>query len=636
MIVDVQKYLIFGAANDLDSFFEKAQKSGFIEFISPNKKKVEMTASMQTLLSAIKILKKRSVNSAGEAPPISPVSVAERVVHANDVLEKLYEEERILDAEISRIAVFGDFSPEDIEYIQKDGKRYLQFFCMKTGRADQMALPPEMIYVGTDYDLDYFVSINKERKCYPGMIELFIEKPLGHLTARLRIVKEQISSFEHELRMYSVYMELLKEAFISEMNSYSLSVAKKEVFHPMGSAVFAVEAWIPNSKIKALHGMIGPLAICFEPIQMEKQDFKPTYMENKGVGLIGEDIIGIYDIPATTDKDPSRWVFWCFALFFAMIIADAGYGLIFLLLTLFLKWKFPRVSGFGKRFLKLMLTLSLFCIGWGIFTAAFFGIEIGPDNPYRKFSPLHYLAQRKAEYHMEQKDEAYQEWVHEYPQVAGASDGHDFLLKASHTENGEIKYDALNNFYDSILMELSLIVGMIHVILSFLRQIFRNWAGVGWILFIVGGYFYFPSVVHAPTLANVLGLIPEGTAHKWGEQLIYGGMGLAVVLALIQKRMGGISEIMNVIQIFADVLSYLRLYALALASMIMASTFNAMGMQVGLGIGFIIILLGHSINITLATMGGVIHGLRLNFLEWYHYCFEGGGRKFNPLRLLKR
>jgi V/A-type H+-transporting ATPase subunit I len=67
--------------------------------------------------------------------------------------------------------------------------------------------------------------------------------------------------------------------------------------------------------------------------------------------------------------------------------------------------------------------------------------------------------------------------------------------------------------------------------------------------------------------------------------------------------------------------------------MIMASTFNLIGMDLGLFGGAITILGGHLSNIAVSIMGGVIHGLRLNFLEWYHYSFEGGGRLFHPLKL---
>ncbi len=60
-----------------------------------------------------------------------------------------------------------------------------------------------------------------------------------------------------------------------------------------------------------------------------------------------------------------------------------------------------------------------------------------------------------------------------------------------------------------------------------------------------------------------------------------------------------------------------------------------MGLRLGLATGFVIILIGHIVNLGLCIQAGVIHGLRLNFLEWYHYSFEGGGRAFNPLRLRK-
>ena len=63
----------------------------------------------------------------------------------------------------------------------------------------------------------------------------------------------------------------------------------------------------------------------------------------------------------------------------------------------------------------------------------------------------------------------------------------------------------------------------------------------------------------------------------------------------------------------------------------MAATFNNISSNLPLVLGIIVLIFGHGINIVLAIMGGVIHGLRLNFIEWYHYSFEGGGHRFKPL-----
>jgi V/A-type H+-transporting ATPase subunit I len=111
------------------------------------------------------------------------------------------------------------------------------------------------------------------------------------------------------------------------------------------------------------------------------------------------------------------------------------------------------------------------------------------------------------------------------------------------------------------------------------------------------------------------------------------GLSIALILSVVQHRLLGLLEIATVIQILGDILSYLRLYALGLAGGIMAATINEMADALPLVVSVILIAFAHIFNMGLAIMGGVIHGLRLNFLEWYHYCFEGGGKQFQPLRI---
>jgi V/A-type H+-transporting ATPase subunit I len=62
---------------------------------------------------------------------------------------------------------------------------------------------------------------------------------------------------------------------------------------------------------------------------------------------------------------------------------------------------------------------------------------------------------------------------------------------------------------------------------------------------------------------------------------------------------------------------------------------TTLGIELGVIATIFVILFGHLINISLSAMSATIHGLRLNFLEWYRFCFEGGGRLFNPLRIRK-
>jgi V/A-type H+-transporting ATPase subunit I len=94
-------------------------------------------------------------------------------------------------------------------------------------------------------------------------------------------------------------------------------------------------------------------------------------------------------------------------------------------------------------------------------------------------------------------------------------------------------------------------------------------------------------------------------------------------------------ELTNIIQVFADIMSYLRLYALGLASAMMAVTFNQIAVSAGVIMAIPVLVIGHTANIALSIMSGVIHGLRLNFLEWYRWSFAGGGKMLSPLKLMK-
>ena len=638
MIVSLRKFLIYGQKSEMDRFFSLAQRSGFLEFIGlSHKKALELPENGKKILAAIKIAKQHFVHPK-EAPHAEPLRIAEKILSLHAAHEKLVEEERILTLEIARVSIFGDFSIQDINQIEQEGKRTIQFFCMKSDVARLAPLPSELIFVGTEYDLDYFLSINKEKVQYPKMIEILIESPVGTIRERLLTVREELAHTDADLRSYCNALPALQNGFDDCLNDHTLRLAKHDASIPLGQALFAIEAWVPKNRIKGLEALLSQLVIECEEVAIEPHDQIPTCLENRGLSKVGEDLIGIYDTPAHTTKDPSTWVLFCFALFFSIIIADAGYGIIFLILSLLLKWKLPKdAPATLKRLGKLFLFLSLCTIGWGCATASFFGIEIGPNNPFRKSSFIHYLAQKKADYHMAMQDDVYEGYLKDFPKAVSAQDGHDFFVKTEYIKEGRTKYKALEDFYLNILLELSLVIGILHLSTSFLRQIVRNPAGFGWICFMLGGYFYFPIYLEATTIANFVGLAPKEIASSIGLVLLGLGPSLVLIISIIQgKKWMALHALTDGIQVFSDVLSYLRLYALALAGMVMAETMNTtLGIEMGFFGTLLVILIGHSINIVMSVMSGTIHGLRLNFLEWYRYSFEGEGRLFNPLRLRK-
>ena len=208
-----------------------------------------------------------------------------------------------------------------------------------------------------------------------------------------------------------------------------------------------------------------------------------------------------------------------------------------------------------------------------------------------------------------------------------------FLLGAKSGDSDAPQYDMIASNTDSALIEIALLIGMIHISLSFIRYIRRNPTGYGWLIAILGCYFYFPTFLNATSLLHYAVGFDKVQLALYGYYMIFIGIGIALAIAMYHRKWMGLLELTSATAIFADVLSYLRLYALGLSGSVVTATINDIAGSMKFAfLGVILWIVGHLINMALSVVGGVIHGLRLNFIEWYHYSFEGGGKAFDPLK----
>lgn len=638
MRIDVKKWLFLGTEDEKESFFKAAQLEGLIHFIDPKaSSQKEVSTEVQDTLSAIKVLR--------HLPPVEQEEnlrivnlelLVSTLLNLNQENEKRLEELRVLKLEIARMEIYGDFSKEDIEYIEREGHCKLQFFCARPSLFLDEPPPAELIYIAYEHGLDYYVAINPQPIAYEKMVEIKIEHPSGELKRRYIDLEKAQHGVEQELKKYAKYNDLLHRFLIMQLNQFRLYTAQTYVQEAMGGDLFTVEGWVPASKADQVSALVDSMHVYAEEVAIEPTDIVPTYLENKGFRRVGEDLVDIYDTPSQTDKDPSMWVLGSFALFFAIIIGDAGYGLVYLALALFLRYKYPSLKATTKRALNLFTLLSIGCVIWGTLMTSFFGMQIAPDNPLRRLSLLQWLGEKKAAYHLVHQDATYQELIREYSSLVHIRHPHEFLLYTPLEAQDQLP-PILGDFSNTILFELALFIGVMHIILSLLRYIRRNWVGAGWIAFLIGSYLYFANYLRAPSLLNFVGGIDLAEGGRIGLQLLVAGLAFALIGSVIRQGLTGIFDVfMTLIQVFADTLSYLRLYALGLAGAIVGATINEVAVAVPLLFGIILVVLSHVINITLGTMSGVIHGLRLNFIEGYHYSFEGGGKKFQPLKLIKK
>jgi V/A-type H+-transporting ATPase subunit I len=280
-------------------------------------------------------------------------------------------------------------------------------------------------------------------------------------------------------------------------------------------------------------------------------------------------------IPGYREFDVSVPFLIALPIFTAMLISDAGYGAILLLGSAL---AYPRVArALGHRFTQLLMVVGLVSIIWGALTNAFFGFPL-----------------------------------------LGVT-----LIPIELTDESRI-----------FMMRLSFIIGAIHLSLAQLWAAVRLYPHLGWLnrlgwaLFIWGMY----GVVNMFVLQG-----PLTWQTPW-PYLLISGASLAILFASpnrnLLKMLGmGLAQFpLSMLSAFSDVISYVRLMAVGLASSVLAASFNEMAIQAEfLAITILVLVLGHGLNISLALIAMFAHGVRLNMLEFgSNLGMEWAGYPYRP------
>lgn len=628
MHVDVVKALFIGTIQNRASFFSAVQKLGSVHFITNGHGTGEFIGELVLLYSqAVKVLEHYATDEESEVEISHPYEFSKTVLSLQNRKELLSNQVNQLLKRLEEVAPLGTIPFHELDFFSSYKSVTPRLWVGPTAKmADR--LDSSLIPLTKDGAREYFISFSTTPPSVAGLREIVMDEKLRKLGSDLSNTQAELAQVEHELKTRASWLTGLKEAFVKAMNSSTREYYEAQAKTPLNNRLFAIQGWVPETAMGPLLEVCVAHDIVVERIAPDDSEVKPSCLENKGIGRIGEDLVNIYDTPAYGDSDPSLWVLGFFSLFFAIIVGDSGYGLLFLLGALWIHFKKKPKEAFAKRIVALLALLGITCTGWGLLTQSFFGIEIEKDNPIHSLSIVDPLLKIHAKYHLDREDLVWQQWAATHKDTATPT-VEDFLY--SPTETGKAFAEV---FKDHLFFEIALIVGVLHILVGMVRYMTRHKAYLGWILFLVGAYMYLPQLVGATSIVQcIVDSNPEEYAHH-GASLMTVGFSLAVLFSLIQHGFKGILEtVMTPVQLFSDVLSYLRLYALSMAGAIVAVLINGLDAGLPHAVSWLLIPICHAGNILIAVVGGVIHGLRLNFLEWYHYSFIGGGRRFIPLSL---
>ena len=192
-------------------------------------------------------------------------------------------------------------------------------------------------------------------------------------------------------------------------------------------------------------------------------------------------------------------------------------------------------------------------------------------------------------------------------------------------------------------MKISVCIGCLHILLATVMDALRYkgslqaLASTGWALVVSAGLLFLLITSFG---FEGLNMLPAGLAALGGVLVLLFSSPYEKPLPRLLHGLHGLTKFTAA---FGDIFSYLRLFALGLASGALAIEFNHMAADiyqampgVGLVFAFLVLLLGHTINFLLGLMSGLIQGLRLNVIEFFNWGLKEEGTPFKPFRRTER
>lgn len=419
----------------------------------------------------------------------------------------------------------------------------------------------------------------------------FEEAPSVELEKNLKAQQAVVDAKKKVLDDLQEEKDLLRKLQLSAEVTYN-ELQKEQAKNGLvnGQHVFVLQGWLTTKAVDdvevQLKEKLGEGEYVFLPLEIAEEEYEevPTVLENNAFLQPFENLTEMYGLPKYGELDPTPYTAPFYLVFFGMMAADLGYGALLWLGT-FIMLKFFHFDKGMNRNLKFFHLLSYPVMIWGII----FGSAFGADLPFQPLSLSKDLIT-----------------IMILSIIFGVI---QIMVGLSLGAYSNLKKKAYVDAYTSHLGWLAIITG---IILYVLGSMVLN---ISWIATIGSSI----AIIAAVAIVVVTVLSSE---NKWG--------GLA----------SGLYNLYGISGYVADVVSYTRLMALAVSGGSIASAFN---MLVGFlppvarftaGIFLIVALQG--LNIFLSFLGAYVHGLRLQFVEFFGKFYDGGGHALKPFKTYEK
>lgn len=605
MIVPMKKVHVLSLASRRRKTTEELGKLGTIH--------VEVEAAESSRISELRGERERVLRAVRALPEAPKKIEAKRKRDGQELIDhilSLTDEAREIDdrlqrleAEAEQVAPWEDVSADELESIERAGYR-VSLYVLTGDQMNRFSAPGRHFVVHSSKDRRHVLVVSAESEQPAEGAQPAVDpqprpsRRLSEVEAEMGEARERREEIRGELVQLAVHRPVVEAELIPVDHQIEFERVRSGMNHE-GEVLWFI-GWIPEPKVSALrtHASNHGWGLLLE--DPSDGDEPPVLVERRGVSRL---IAPIFDLINTTPGYRERDISFPFLLFltifFAMIISDAGYGLLLIAVAVGFIVK-QKVSGKAAGpGLLLLLVMSIATVAWGAMSGVWFGHEPIAELPF------------------------FEQFI--VPDIYAFAPG---------------SIDAVIAF--------CFVLALIHLTIARVWNVVQELSGphklkavaeLGW-LGVLGGMFNLAltlvvSAEQYPFLPVSLYLILGGLvavvlfANQEGNVFrgILSGLNFT---SLISTGLDGINA-------FADTMSYLRLFAVGLASVEIAAATNELAALAGEGLGLpasiLIILFGHSLNLAMGGLSVLVHGVRLNMLEFSGALgMEWSGSDYKPFR----